>query len=341
MKLFANKRELLAKVMCQLQVPSVLRMFSKGQVAILNYHRIFSDSDALESVAFDSDVFSCSASQFEAQVQYLQSIGRILTFDEYLYWLRKGEGPKEFCTLLTFDDGYIDNYQIAFPILKSHNASACFFVPTGSIEDRQLGWWDIISYIVKNTGKKMISMNGPIRLQLDIERLGKDGAIRQILGEFKTDKPIDADAVLEDLSTACAVEQPSYAVQSDQLMTVDNLVAMRSAGMEIGGHAYSHKVLGQLGEREQEHEIGKCTEMLDQWIGEKIRAFAYPVGLEGSYSEVTKSLVSRFGYEVAFNFLEKAKAARFDQSDKFDIDRLAIYRPTTAQFELLAHGMSM
>lgn len=341
MKLFANKREHLAKFMCQLHVPSVLRRFGKGKVAILNYHRIFKDSDALDSTTFDSDVFSCSASQFEAQVEYLKSIGRILSLDEYLYWLKKGEGPGEHCTLLTFDDGYVDNYDIAFPILQSHNASACFFVPTGSIDDRKLGWWDIISYVIKNTGRSTINMNGPIRLQLDIEQLGKVGAIRQILSEFKTDKPIDADAVLEELATACAVALPSYDVQSKQLMTVDNLLAMQSAGMEIGGHAYSHKVLGQLGEREQEHEIAKCTEMLHQWMGEKIRAFAYPVGLEGSYTDVTKSLVSRFGYTVAFNFLEKAKAARFDQSDKFDIDRLAIYRPTTAQFELLAHGLAL
>ena len=341
MKLLSNKREVLAKLMCQMRLPSVLHRFGKGRVAILNYHRIYRDDDTLDSAIFDTDVFSCSESQFAAQLDHLQSLGRILSLDEYLYWLEKGEGPGGYTALITFDDGYFDNYEIAFPILKARDTSACFFVPTESIEGRRLGWWDIISYIVKNTRKGSVNIQGAISLQLDIESLGPEAAIRHILGRFKTDKQVDADLVLEELAAACDVGMPSNEVQSGQLMTVENLLEMQGAGMEIGGHGHSHRVLGQLTEVEQKTEIGRCTEMLSQWMGQRTRAFAYPVGLEGSYSDITKSLVNNFGYDVAFNFIEKARAARFNQADRYDIDRLAVYRPTDPQFELLAHGFAL
>ena len=54
------------------------------------------------------------------------------------------------------DDGYIDNYTLAYPLLKVLNLPAIFFISTSLIEERHLGWWDIIDYMLKKSRKNTI-----------------------------------------------------------------------------------------------------------------------------------------------------------------------------------------
>ena len=63
--------------------------------------------------------------------------------------------------LITFDDGYRDNYTLAFPILRKHGVQAVFFLPTAFIGTGKLPWWDVIAYIIKHSVKKHIHIEYP------------------------------------------------------------------------------------------------------------------------------------------------------------------------------------
>jgi len=75
---------------------------------------------------------------FDDHLRTLRRTGwKTLSGDEFLQCLQKNEIPKK-CVLLTFDDGFVDNYLYAYPLLKKNNMKAVLFVPTGFIEDADI-----------------------------------------------------------------------------------------------------------------------------------------------------------------------------------------------------------
>jgi peptidoglycan/xylan/chitin deacetylase (PgdA/CDA1 family) len=96
------------------------------KVPILMYHRI--DPGTKDQITNNLLV---PAMNFEEQLSYLRSEGyTTLGFDDMYRAFYAGEALPEKSVILTFDDGYVDNYQYAFPLLKKYNQKATFFVST-------------------------------------------------------------------------------------------------------------------------------------------------------------------------------------------------------------------
>lgn len=75
---------------------------------------------------------------FEDHLRNLYKKGwKTLSGQEFLYFLQSNEIPKK-CVLLTFDDGFVDNYLYAYPLLKKYNMKAMLFVATSFIEGTEL-----------------------------------------------------------------------------------------------------------------------------------------------------------------------------------------------------------
>lgn len=94
----------------------------QGGVPVLNYHQI---NDR------DHNALTLSTPEFEAQMKYLAENGyHTITADELADHLENGAALPEKPILLTFDDGYIDNYENAYPILKKYNLKGSIFIIT-------------------------------------------------------------------------------------------------------------------------------------------------------------------------------------------------------------------
>lgn len=108
------------------------------RVPILMYHYL-SDPPA------DADIYrrdlSVAPARFESHLQYLAEAGyQTITLDDLLYALAQGRMLPEKPVILTFDDGYEDNYTNAFPILRQHGAVAHFFIVTDFINQGRTGY---------------------------------------------------------------------------------------------------------------------------------------------------------------------------------------------------------
>jgi peptidoglycan/xylan/chitin deacetylase (PgdA/CDA1 family) len=79
--------------------------------------------------------------------------------------------------LITFDDGYLDNYEIAFPILRSHVVQGVFFLATSMVGSCQVPWWDHIAYLMKTARRRRFSLRYPADLAVDIDRERLDGEL--------------------------------------------------------------------------------------------------------------------------------------------------------------------
>src|SRR5689334_19829252 len=107
-----------------------LRCLWRSDLRILAYHRVL-DSDDLARFKFDLAVVSASSAQFREQLAWIGKRFHPVTFREVVAALDGGPPLPADAMLITFDDGYDDNYRVAFPILRELGMSATFFISTG------------------------------------------------------------------------------------------------------------------------------------------------------------------------------------------------------------------
>lgn len=293
------------------------KAISEG-VFIFNYHRV---GDATKTL-FDPNEFSCNEERFEQHLKFYKQHFDMLHMNELSDVINKGLKGK--FGLITFDDGYIDNYTIAFPRLKSENLSAAFFVPTDYVESHLIPWWDEIAFMVRVAGVSQIKIAGKFI------RLNPQAALRTVrlvLNQFKK----DTRPVTHKLLAYRKLLQPTSEMPNEQLfMSWAQLSEMHQAGMTIGSHTCSHNILSHLPEDHQLKELTESKALLEQKLGKPVKTIAYPVGRANCYNETTCYLAQQSGYEFAFTFTDKLN--RLDTLHPFAISRMGIDEnmPTTA-----------
>src|ERR1700677_4995962 len=153
-----GKRELVSDLCAATGATWLLeRIPNRPVLMILNYHRI-GDPNATE---YDPGLFSCTSEEFDWQIAYLKHRFRMTTLDEVLDLVAGGLRLTEPRVLITFDDGYIDNYQLAYPVLRRHGVQGVFFVPTAFAGTGRIPWWDAVAYIVNRSRQSRSRLEYP------------------------------------------------------------------------------------------------------------------------------------------------------------------------------------
>jgi len=299
-------------------VPQVLRRWMTPRLFVFNYHRI---RDPRVPIRFDESVYGPDRSEFARQVQWIAKHFELLS-EQRLIELSDGARPPErHCAAITFDDGYRDNYELAYPILQRHGVPAIFFVPTLAISERRLGWWDVIAWMIRQTRRPRFTVAGRA---FDTERMPVDEVIGRVLAMRKAPELRNPDAFESELARATGTEPPDHRSQDAELMTWDQIRELASGRMAIGSHTHSHQVLSQLDLEEQRRELTESKQLLEREMGRPVLSLSYPVGLYQHFHRETKDIARRCGYRLAFSFLTGCEAAGV--ADAYDIRRVGAAR---------------
>jgi peptidoglycan/xylan/chitin deacetylase (PgdA/CDA1 family) len=298
------------------------RFLSPG-LYVFNYHRI-GDSSA---TVFDPNVFSCDEEHFDAQLETIAARFRVINSSELLELIEGGAGITEPLAMISFDDGYEDNYSKAFPLLAARNLPAIFFLPTNFIGTANIPWWDAVAWLVRNTDENILQLRGlgePITVEtVDIAR-----SIRQVLRWFKGRPNTSSIEKLEELAVACNCELEADAA-SALFMTWDQAREMLNAGMDIGSHTLSHQILSDLNLDEQREELSRSKSILETEIGSEVSVLAYPAGGLDSYTRETARLARGCGYRAAFNFTKGGGYNPDPKANPFDLARIPVENQAT------------
>ena len=303
------KRLLLAKALQRSGTLALLRQVYRPRgLLCLNYHRIAS---ALPRYC-DPGVISASAEDFAAQIRFLKRHSELITPDE-IEDARRSRGRY---VLVTFDDGYSDNYHAAFEVLRHEGAPATFFIATGYIDHPRLSWWDAINALIDSTSARSLHLPefGLPPLSLSPEQ--RPAAVHQLLRLYKRLPGARAAALLQRLRELPDAHQPDA---REQWMSWDMLREMQAQGMHIGGHTMHHPVLSRLPIEEQREEILGCAQRLQAELGRPMRAFAYPVGNRDSFNADTRQVLKEAGVRYAFSYYGGFHG--MDTGDDYDIRR--------------------
>jgi peptidoglycan/xylan/chitin deacetylase (PgdA/CDA1 family) len=286
---------------------------------VFNYHRIGDPGDS----PYDHDVWSASTESFAAQMAFLAQDFDVLGLDD-LGSLNGSPGPalRGRSVLVTFDDGYRDNFEVAFPILRAQGLKAAFFVSAAFLDGGGLAWWDEIAWMVRRATCSQLPASVWLPAALPLGGVEAVPAIRRLLRVHK-DLPAERTGpFIEWLAEATGAGRCSRDEASATWMTWDMVRAMRKAGMSIGGHAVNHVVLARLDAAAQEREILGAAARLRAELGEPMRWFAYPVGGHDAFNGDTRRILDQAGVELAFSYY--GGYSRPGKWDRFDVRRVAV-----------------
>ncbi|MBV5283945.1 MAG: polysaccharide deacetylase family protein [Paludibacter sp.] len=290
----AGMKSLLSNILSYSPLRVLLHLRSNTKIIVCNYHRLY---EGKRNTDFDDGVFAHSVKTFEKHLEWLKKNTKILSEAELLALIKSGTAIPKMCSMVTFDDGYIDNYTLAYPLLKRLNVPAIYFIPTSPINTRCLGWWDIISYIIKKTTKTSFCYND------EVYTLEQPNVVIRRFQKLFMEKPFqETSALLDTLSDLCGVPLPDIQTQSNELMTWDQIREVSQNGIDIGSHSDSHIVLNTLSSDEQKKEMVVSKSIIENKIDKSVRTFAYPVGGYQHFSQHSMELVSECGYGAAFSF---------------------------------------
>ena len=271
---------------------------AQNSLLILVYHRIGNSSED----PFDPGVFSATGDQLDEQVKYLKKNFSLITLEEAKACIHGTvkENSRRCRVLITFDDGYLDNYQVAFPILRSHGAQGVFFLSTGLIGSSVVPWWDEIAFRLKTARKPQFSLRYPTDLSVDIVADGLQLSIRKVIDHYKNPQNKAPRDFMDQVRAAAQSEKPLEPTR--RFLNWDEAKEMASGGMAIGSHCHSHSMLSKLDLEQQSYEMTHARSVLRERLGGNLDSIAYPVGIKGSFSDETQMLAQASGYEVAFSF---------------------------------------
>ena len=265
---------------------------------------------------FDDGVFDTDVETFRRQMEWLKASTVVLDETQLLRLGRGDDLPRgALYSEVTFDDGYIDCFTLARPVLDDLGIRGIFFIPFDMLETRRLGWWDVAAYLLKSSRHGSIQVDGQkYDLQGDFQ-----GSLRRILGVFKLQPAERSEALLARIADACGVALPSRDLQSAELMTWEQVRAMQAAGHGIGSHTLSHRVLATLSPEAQASEIKGSKGSLEAMLGRDVLSFAYPVGGPQHINDHSVRLAREAGYQQAFTFL--TGLASLPLTERFRIPR--------------------
>lgn len=288
----------------------------------LNYHRIGNGTRTI----FDRGLYSATAEELDAQVRWLKANFDIIAPRDIDFVVRVKRGRH---VILTFDDGYADNYLHAFPILKSHGVTAAFFIATGFIDEPRLPWWDEIAWMVRTSKQSGVEIPGYIDQRVAYDEPEREQAVRALLRTYKKLTDGRTTEFLEAAGKATGTGRPPKDVIDLRTiwMSWDQIREMHAAGMTIGGHTVHHPVLSRLSREEQAKEIATCERRLKEELGIPMQTFAYPVGSRDAFNADSRDCLRERGVLSAFSYY--GGMSRLSEWDDYDIRRMAIEQDTT------------
>jgi len=287
----------------------------KNGLYCFNYHRI---GDSTRT-PFDPNIYSCSVEQFKKQLQFFKKHFQVITFNEALLLAQNKLPLNKRYALITFDDGYIDNYEEAYPVLKEEGISAVFFIPTDYVDSYIVPWWDEIAWMLKNTKEKEFCFAEKSIFNLDYSVLDK--VIRHVLTVIKSD-PRTMDEKMLELKIKLGCEYNVDPNDKSLFVSWQQIKEMKSGGMAIGSHTCSHRILTHINKENQLLELEHSKQSLEQHLGCDIDTVAYPVGQSHTFNDEICEMTARLGYKIGFSFTNAVNDLPL--SNLYKISRLGI-----------------
>lgn len=320
-----GKKELLATAMWRLGLLKVLRKLRKqkrGELIILAYHRIL-DVDDYNTYPFDPELISASCDEFAWQMNHLKRHYHPMTLLDVLDYQERGEELPKNAVVVTFDDGFDDNYYNAFKILKALDMSATFFISTDYIDETKVFWFDWLVFAMKKTeAERVCFVDYGFDETITHDKSDRSDVTNRVM-KFLREIP-DEDRVIcfESLQQQLNVAMTDEEKRLSGSVTTDEIIEMAESGMEIGSHTMSHPMLSRLSEENLAKEMSGSRAALNSIKSVNCRTIAFPFGGASAFNDSVKREAKAAGYGVACSY--QSGLSNIVEDDNYQLKRLHV-----------------
>jgi peptidoglycan/xylan/chitin deacetylase (PgdA/CDA1 family) len=312
-----------------MQMDKIFLSFKKRfikDIPVLAYHRIVNIENE-DEYPFDEALVSASEQEFNWQMQYISENFTPIRLSEVCEFVLSGKRLPKNPIIVTFDDGFDDNYYTAFPILKKHNVPATIFVVPEFIDSHETIWYEKLAYLIKNTTDD-VEIPG-----LNLILKGTDDLVQRrnnyctVVNKLKVVSNADRLIILDDLYARYLNDfsQISESVRAlSRSLSWEQIQEMNQSIVEIGSHSVTHPVLTMLTDDELAHELSDSKKILEDKLNEPVSTVAYPVGMEFAYDQRVKNATRHAGYTIGLSYIPgRNDPAKLDQYGirRFHVDR--------------------
>ncbi len=264
---------------------------------VLTYHRVHHPADAAD---LNPSLFSATAADFERHVRCLAKSYSVVSAVEVLEAFRGGAPLPPRSVLVTFDDGYRDFAEIAWPILRRYQMPAVVFVPTSYPDNPAIEfWWDRLDRVLRRA-RRIVLEQPPIgRLALGTPE-ERNLARRALQRHLKTIPHAEAMETVERICDQLASHDDG-APRGGAVLGWNELRTLAGEGVVVAAHTRTHPGLTRLPPADARHEIRGSREDLQRELGTAVPIFSYPFGL---HDDRVAGIVREEGFEAAVTCID-------------------------------------
>ena len=286
---FARAAVNAANMMKLFDIYTLVKSFSHSHIVIIYYHKFKSKKPWF--------LPGISPKVFEKEMKYLKKMFSILSLEELVNCINEKKKLPKRLAIITFDDGYKDNYQYAFPILKKYQIPATLFITTGNINDRTLFWWDQLNYIIHHSKISKLNLNEYGKRDF-CSLLSKRETYNYLGQSFNNLNTVDREQIISKLKQLTKVQIPPN-IAEEFILSWDEIKEMSEYGINIGSHTVTHPILSKIPLENAKYEIQRSKKDIEHHINKKITSFCYPNGKQSDFNKDIIKIVKDSGYKCA------------------------------------------
>lgn len=272
---------------------------------------------------------------FREQIAFMKSNFNIVTMEQVLEAISTKEKLPEKALLLTFDDGYADNYTVDMPVLEEYGVQGSFFIPGKTFTTHQLLDVNKIHYVlasaniynlVEDLKKEMDYYRGQEFQYASTEELFAKYAVASrfdiketvfVKQMLQTVLPEKLRNIISSKLFAKYVGVTEEQLAYELYMSEEQIRTMKRHGMFIGIHGYDHYWLGNLPVEQMENDISLALDALDEFVDRKQWVMNYPYG---NYNKDVLAYISKQG--ACLGLTTEVRLADIDKDNPLELPRL-------------------
>jgi peptidoglycan/xylan/chitin deacetylase (PgdA/CDA1 family) len=274
----------------------------RPHVLVLAYHRVTPDA-ALAACAYPA--MHVSVSTFAAQIEALQGLYRVIPMAALRDIMAQRVPLAEPVAVITFDDGYRDNYQHALPVLARLGVPATFFLSVDFVARGHAFWFDRLARAVDAWDRSTLAAREHVRPALPAPLVaaleagdGFQARLRAAAAFLKTLPDAERETAVRSFSSWAG-----DGVGGVEALRWEELQDMRRAGMNIGAHGVHHGILTRMPPQAAGAEIQQAVTAIATELGVPVHEFAYP---NGDANEEIARLAAGAGIQLGFTMQPRA-----------------------------------
>ncbi len=308
-----------------LGIATALRRRFARTVPILAYHRIVDVPDE-DEFPFDVELVSASVSAFAEQMTFVRDHYQPITLAALLACVDNAQPPPRGAIVISFDDGFADNYYNAFQILRRLGIPATIFLSTGYIDRQQMFWYEKLTHDVMTTRATQLRLLDEAPLTIGDDAPARRNVLAMLLRRLKRVPNQQRLDCLADLDRQLSPPEDCNGDSRSGPMTWEQVAEMARAGIEFGSHSVTHPVLSMLDPADLDFELQASKASIETVTGIPCQTIAYPVGGAEAFNPRVQRAVQAAGYRLGLTYLSGVDVPA--DWDPFALHRLHVERYT-------------